>query len=125
MLLLKFTTADMLNTSLVDVATGDKAYGIETVLMTGPESFSSSSEVRPRSSSSNTVASSSKSLPHEQPPTSEDATNFERRRTKIRDAGGNIVADIRWDGRKPDITIGDEKIGALTDLFGSSTVRFL
>lgn len=125
-MLLKFTATDMLNTSLVDVATGDKAYDIVTV-MVGPGSFSSSSKTTPQS---NAVASSSKSLSlvqHKQPSTLEDTScdPCERRRTKIRDTGGNVLADIVWNGRKPDITIGDEKIGALTDLFGSSTVRFL
>ena len=129
-MLLKFTAADMLNTSLVDVATGVKAYDIETVLIAPPkvlEPFSSLSEARRLSLSSNAFASSSKSpapIQHKQPSTSED-TGYKRRRTKITNAGGNIVADIIWNGRKPDITIGDEKVGALTDLFGSSTVRFL
>ncbi|KAF8809066.1 hypothetical protein BYT27DRAFT_7241401 [Phlegmacium glaucopus] len=122
-MLLKFTAADMLNTSLIDVATGDKAYDIVTVITAPtdiPESFSSPS---------NAFASSSKSpspiQQHKEPSTPEDATRCERRRTKIRDAVGNIVADITWNGRRPDITIGDEKVGPLTDLFGSSTVRFL
>ena len=128
-MLLKFTAADMFNTSLVDVATGDKAYNIVTVPVAPttdvPESFSSSSNARP---SSNAFASSSKSLSpvqQKQLHTSEDAMNGGNRRTKIRDGVGNVVADIIWNGRRPDITIGDEKIGALTDLFGSSTVRFL
>lgn len=127
-MLLKFTTADMLNNSLVDVATGVKAYDIVTVLMDSmntPESFSSLSKARPQSVSSNAFASSSKSAQPKQPSTSEDITSCERRRTKITDAVGNVVADIIWNGRRPDITIGDEKVGALTDLFGSSTVRFL
>jgi len=124
-MLLKFTAADMLNNSLVDVATGDKAYDIVTVLMDSPESFSSLSKARPQPVSSNAFASSSKSVQHKQPSTSEDITSCERRRTKITDAVGNVVADIIWNGRRPDITIGDEKVGALTDLFGSSTVRFL
>ena len=122
-MLLKFTTADMLNTSLVDVATGVKAYDIETVLMVTPESLSSPSKAGLLSLSSNAIASSSKSaspVPHMQP-----SMSGERRRTKISNAGGKVVADILWDGRKPDITIGDERIGPLTDLFGSSTVRFL
>ena len=114
-MLLKFTAADMLNSSLVDVATGDKSYDIETVLMAAPESPKASPQLL---SSSNAIASSSKSPSPVHPSKS-------RRRTKIRNAGGNIVADITWDGRKPDITIGDEIIGPLTDLFGSSTVRFL
>jgi hypothetical protein len=91
--------------------------------MVAPESLSSSSIAGLQSLSSNAIASSSKSpssVPHMQ-----TSGSSERRRTKISNAGGNIVADIIWDGRKPDITVGDEKIGPLTDLFGSSTVRFL
>lgn len=129
-MLLKFTAADMFNTRLVDVATGDIAYDIETVLMISPdvpESFPSSPKAGSQALSSNAFASSSKSaspLQHKQHSTSED-TSYKRRRTKIKDTVGNVVADIIWNGRKPDITIGDEKVGALTDLFGSSTVRFL
>ena len=115
----------MLNTSLIDVATGVKAYDIETVPMFALEPLSpeSSSKAGLQSLSLNAIASSSKSsshVPHMQP-----SRSGERRRTKVSNAGGNVVADIIWDGRKPNITIGDEKIGSLTDLFGSSTVRFL
>ena len=126
-MLLKFTAADMFNTQLVNVATGDIAYDIETVLIIPtniPESFSSSTKTGSQPLSSNAFASSSKSVSPVQHPTLED-TSYKRRRTKIKDTVGNVVADIIWNGRKPDITIGDEKVGALTDLFGSSTVRFL
>jgi hypothetical protein len=47
------------------------------------------------------------------------------RHTAITNAAGDIVASVTWNGRRPKVILGDEKVGALTDLFGSSTVRFM
>jgi len=48
------------------------------------------------------------------------------RRTLIHDSDGKVVGEIGWTGQRPqDIVIADEKIDGLTDLFGSSTVRFM
>ncbi|KAF8163571.1 hypothetical protein B0H34DRAFT_857025 [Crassisporium funariophilum] len=129
-MLLKFTAPDMLNTSLVDVATGSRAYDIVTVLLPNPTSTellasSSKSVSSPVFASSSRLSSSFGKRPVSPPVEESDATSTERRQTKITDATGNVVAEVIWKGRRPDITIGDEKIGALTDLFGSSTVRFM
>ncbi|KAF9484663.1 hypothetical protein BDN70DRAFT_81954 [Pholiota conissans] len=130
-MLLKLSAPDMLNTSLIDVATGDRAYNIVTVLipatdrptdvvdcMKSPAASSSSSHT-PSPASSASFLKKSTPAPHP-----EDLKG-EQRQTTITDATGKVVANIAWNGRRPDIEIGDEKIGALTDLFGSSTVRFM
>ncbi|KAF8912066.1 hypothetical protein CPB84DRAFT_1761180 [Gymnopilus junonius] len=97
-MLLKFTSPDMFNTSLINVATNQRAYDILTIPL-------------PDGDSSLPKKLSTLSDPH----------SAERRQTILTDATGNIVANIIWNGRRPDITILDEKVGALTDLFGSST----
>ncbi|KAF8954613.1 hypothetical protein BDZ97DRAFT_1928056 [Flammula alnicola] len=133
-MLFKFTAPDMLNTSLIDVATGERAYNILTVISSPtnpskessdqPESspVASSSKQRTDTATSSSAAFLKKSAP---PPNPEDIKNTETRLTTITDGTGKVVANITWKGRHPDITIGTEKIGALTDLFGSSTVRFM
>lgn len=88
-MLLKFTTADILNTVLVDVSTGERAYDIVTVL----EEVSEIQDDRP--------------LPDE-PPES-NVLSKERRCTSIRNASGTRLVSISWTGRRPDITILDEK----------------
>ncbi|KAG5645604.1 hypothetical protein DXG03_005742 [Asterophora parasitica] len=103
-MLLRFTAADMLNTSLIDVSTGDCAYEITTTLLpTTPSEKQVDIDVI----------------------SSEDTSPKEQRHTCISDASGNALVSIAWNGRQPDINILDEKVGALTDLFGSSTVRFM
>ncbi|KAF9014071.1 hypothetical protein BDQ17DRAFT_1342013 [Cyathus striatus] len=122
-MLLKFTAADMLNTSLIDVTTGERAYEIVTIMIPSEAAESllatSGSEISSPPSPVDAV-----------PPTSQYASTSKsaeqaRRRTQILDPSGNILVDIIWNGRQPSITIGDEKVGALTDLFGSSTIRFM
>jgi len=119
-MLLKFTTADMLNTTLIDVSTGDRAYDIITILQP-------SLDTNPitQSHSVSDSDSDSDSHPNEKAPSSSLSSPPELRRTWIRDADGKVLLDISWSGRQPNITIGEEKIGGLTDLFGSSTVRFM
>lgn len=123
-MLLKFTSTDMFNTSLVDVATGKCAYEITTV----------STPCKPERplppalfSSSKTTAVSENSLPAKQYPIVREKSekDITYRRTQIRDASGNLAADVQWEGRHPHITIDGEEIGGLNDLFGTSTVRFL
>ncbi|KAG5352340.1 hypothetical protein C0989_002722 [Termitomyces sp. Mn162] len=103
-MLLKFTTADILNTVLVDVSTGEQAYDIVTVL-----------EV---SETDGEQPSGDRTLE------TYDASE-ERRHTTVKDALGTSLVSITWTGRRPDITILNEKVGQLADLFGSSTVKFM
>ena len=127
-MLLKFTAPDMLNTSLIDVTTGERAYNIVTVLSPPAEKVAESPELPAQASSSSHSASSSSSasfLKKSAPALSPEDLKGERRHTTITNASGDVLANISWNGRRPDITIADEKIGALTDLFGSTTVRFM
>ncbi|CAA7271469.1 unnamed protein product [Cyclocybe aegerita] len=137
-MLLKFTSPDMLNTLLIDVATGERTYNITTVLdsseqttheqepLTSTSSSFSSPERAPSDESlTSTVASSSPVLQKKVSSKPEETPKGDRRQTTVTDATGNVVAEIAWNGRRPDITITDEKVGALTDLFGSSTIRFM
>jgi hypothetical protein len=56
----------------------------------------------------------------------EDHSEAPLRKTWIYDSEGRVVGNIAWSGRQPkDIVIADEIVGGLTQLFGSSTVRFL
>jgi len=90
-MILKFTTPDILNTTLVDARTGFLAYNIVTHLL--PD---------------------------------EIQTDIPIRNTWIYDPKGSVVGKMEWSGRQPrDIVVADETIGGLTQLFGSSTVRFL
>jgi len=124
-----------LNTSLVDVATGECAYDVTTTLaedsetpspesLRWPSSGSSAQttrEAQTTSKSSATIASASSAFPKQ---SHDEESDPLRRKTTITDATGTIVAEIQWKGRRPSITICDEKVGALADLFGS-TVPFL
>lgn len=118
-MLYKFTAPDMLNTALIDVATGERAYNILTVL--APSSAKTETEAAPLPSTS----SSSSFAKKKSSPEDSKETELERRFTTVTNASGAVVATIQWHGRRPDITIGEEKVGALTDLFGSSTVPFM
>lgn len=100
-MLLKFTSLDMLNTSLVNSTTGKLTYKIITSVKADSSTSSVSSDLA-----------------------SEDAAQV-LRTTHISDPSGKILANIAWTGRRPDITIGDEKIGALTDLFEASSTKIL
>ncbi|KAF7778492.1 hypothetical protein Agabi119p4_2837 [Agaricus bisporus var. burnettii] len=123
-MLLKFTSTDMFNTSLVDVATGKCAYEITTV----PTPCKLERPLPPALfSSSKTTAVSENSLPAKQYPIVREKSekDITYRRTQIRDASGNLAADVQWEGRHPHITIDGEEVGGLNDLFGTSTVRFL
>jgi hypothetical protein len=108
-MLLKFTTADMLNTTLIDVSNNQPAYDIATVLL-------------PPLSEVETQAVPVTSV--EEPPVASSSSQ-QRRHTRITNCSGEPLVSITWSGRHPDITILDDKIGGLTDLFGSTTVRFM
>ena len=110
-MLLRFTTADMLNTALIEVASGARVYSIVTVpaesgIVSQTKEFSACTSCSEKFSSA--------------PP-----LRCKRRRTTVMDSSGQPVASMIWNGRHPDITIGEEHVGGLTDLFGSSTVRFM
>ncbi len=145
-MLLKFTAPDMLNTSLTDVTTGESAYDIVTVLVNefeeellvkqeslclAPSASSGrttcdSSLPSSLESPSPTMASSSPAfVKQSRPDEPEDPLRNERRKTTITNFSGPVVAEILWKGRHPTIIICDEQVGALTDLFGSTTVRFM
>jgi hypothetical protein len=129
-MLFKFTAPDMLNTSLVDVATGERAYNIVTVLSapTAPsEDVVHPSSPLGASSSERSLSTNSSAtfLKKSAPAPNPVDLKGEQRQTTVTDAAGKVVANITWTGRRPNITIGDENIGPLTDLFGSSTVRFM
>ncbi|KAF8637385.1 hypothetical protein AX17_002882 [Amanita inopinata Kibby_2008] len=111
-MLLRFATNDMLNTALVDVESGEPAYLITTVLEFGPEPRSVYASALSSSASSESSSSHTPSFPR-------------RRLTTIKDSNEKLIATLAWNGRHPDITIGGEHVGGLTDLFGSSTVRFM
>ncbi|GLB34686.1 hypothetical protein LshimejAT787_0202510 [Lyophyllum shimeji] len=95
----------MLNSSLIDVSTGERAYEIVTTL------------VLPDSETNADSGDLGSSIP--------DVTSKERRHTRMTDFAGNTLVSIAWNGRQPDIIILGEKVGGLTNLFGSSTVRFM
>ncbi|KAJ7510158.1 hypothetical protein B0H11DRAFT_1790378 [Mycena galericulata] len=89
-MLLKFTSQDFFNTTLVDVATGLPAFQLATTILPGP----SSGPIR--------------------------------RQTEIRDRLDRTAGTIGWVGRVPqDITLLDETVGGLVDLFASSTIQFI
>jgi len=123
-MLLKFATTDMFNTSLIDVATGERAYEINTVSVPSPPA-----KPKPFSAlSSDTAApSQEKNSPvkyyHVAPEPADRNVVF--RQTQIRDTVGIIVAEIQWEGRCPHFTIDGQKIGGLQDLFGTSSARFM
>ncbi|KAF9564424.1 hypothetical protein CPC08DRAFT_685293 [Agrocybe pediades] len=109
-MLLRFTSPDMLNTSLVDVATGQRVYDIMTAPLPDKEGrHKPADENKPTASSSSSFV---------------EPRDMTRRRTRITNAVGKVIANLEWTGRCPDITIGDEHIGPMTELFGTSTVPF-
>ncbi|ESK88054.1 rna-binding protein pno1 [Moniliophthora roreri MCA 2997] len=101
-MLLRFTSPDILNTSLIDSSTGQVAYLIVTT-----ESSSDSSPT-----SSHTQSSQA------------DITD-ELRTTAVSDGEGNQLSQIAWRGRRPDITIGSEHVGTLADLFDTTSTKLL
>jgi len=121
-MLLKFTTPDILNTLLIDATTSRCAFEIVTATM--PPSELVEPDTPLDSSSTSGSSSSFASDSSKQQKQSFTAAWLVQRRTTIKDPSGNILVDIKWNGRRPDIFIGKEHVGGLTDLFGSSTIRF-
>ncbi|KAF9265628.1 hypothetical protein L218DRAFT_957228 [Marasmius fiardii PR-910] len=112
-MILRFTSSDMLNSSLVDISTGETMY---TIITTG---LSSSD------------ACSSTSSPSQEEHLSEKwqlSTDTTRRQTRIH-AGDTTastpLSEINWKGRRPDIKIGGEHIGTLARLFDTTHVKLL
>ncbi|PPQ93258.1 hypothetical protein CVT25_015256 [Psilocybe cyanescens] len=130
-MLLKFSSADMLNTTLLDIATGQCAYHIVTIPISAPVLPEEQTSLSDIASSSNprspTVVGSSPSFLKKRSPSfsSDTFQSVEDRRTTITGATGTTLAEVSWKGRRPTISIDGEKVGALTDLFGSTTVRFM
>lgn len=124
-MLLKFTTTNMFNTFLIDVATGERAYEINTISISSPPA-----KPKPLSeplSSSKTSASSQELFPVKDHYTALESHTPDAifRQTQVRDAVGAIIAEIQWEGRCPHFTINGQKVGGLNDLFGTSSVRFM
>ncbi|KAF8236272.1 hypothetical protein L208DRAFT_1252598 [Tricholoma matsutake] len=109
-MLLRFTSADMLNSSLVDVSSGQRAYNIVTGLL--PKKLEAKGEGDPQEQLASSLSSHA-------------SISQECRHTTITDASGTTLISISWTGRQPDITILGENVGGLCGLFGSSTVRFM
>ncbi|EDR14786.1 uncharacterized protein LACBIDRAFT_292206 [Laccaria bicolor S238N-H82] len=121
-MLLKFTTPDMLNTLLIDATTGRCAYEIVTATVPPSELVEPDTPLDSSSASGSSSSFASGSSKQKPSPT---AARLVQRRTTIKDFSGTILVDIKWNGRRPDISIGKEHIGGLPELFGSSTIRFM
>lgn len=134
-MILKLTSTDLLNTSLLDVASGKCAYNIVTALCSDLETDAfdkpTVSSYRTSESSESSSSNASNAPPFSplnefnfpsDPPISEPT---EHRITQISDGEGEVVAHISWRGRHPDIFICGAKVGGLTNLFGSTTVPFM
>ncbi|KAH9483906.1 hypothetical protein JR316_0003384 [Psilocybe cubensis] len=128
-MLLKFTSPDMLNSTLVDVNTGKCAYNIVTILVSTtvlPEEQIRSSDTSSNPRSPTMVGSSPSFLKKRAPSSSSEILpDVVERRTSITAPTGKVLAEIAWQGCRPTISIHGEKVGGLTDLFGSTTVRFM
>jgi hypothetical protein len=130
-MLLRFTSSDILNTSLFDVATGQRAYEIITEALPEPSEASSSKSTLFSPTASidplPSFAASSTAASVERPEPSFSHSDYpEGRHTRIVDACGNAVVTVVWkNGRPSGITIDDEIVGGLNDLFGSSAVPFM
>jgi len=115
----------MFNTFLIDVATGERAYEINTVSVPSPPAKPKPlSEPLP---SSDTTAPSQKFSPLKRHYAISESADPEVvfRQTQIRDTAGTLVAEIQWEGRCPHFTINGQEIGRLHDLFGTSSARFM
>lgn len=106
-MLLKFSSPDMLDTTLVEPSTGSVAYTI----LTRPHFIQAKSDA----DSDCTVFSDSDS--------DSESEALERRRTVLLDSTGTrVLAEIGWVGLQPaDIVIGDERLDGAKELFGCSS----
>lgn len=106
-MLLKFLSSDILNSTLIDVQTGRFYCKIATRALDSPRSSTSSSPcptpiygVNPEDN-----------IPKPRPP---------RRKTWVFNYDQEVVAEIVWNGRRPLVTIGQEIVGGVEDLFDTS-----
>ncbi|THU84923.1 hypothetical protein K435DRAFT_869809 [Dendrothele bispora CBS 962.96] len=149
-MLLRLTSSDMLNTSLVDVITGKTMYTIVTSIVDiqdTPESLPGAASpfgiISPSLVLTDRLETTSVHLPSSRPsspstrvsPTPEklqlnDApptlSSIQVRKTEIQASdSGTLLADIRWNGRRPDIMLMNQHVGPLTALFDITTVQLL
>lgn len=109
-MLLKFTSSNVENTSIIDCSTGDVAYIVSTPM---PPSRS-----RTRSTTSlMSFASSS---------TSHDRYAPEQKVTSLSSADGEVLAEIFWEERHASlIKIGEETLAGTGELFDAQFVKVL
>lgn len=121
-MILKFTTADMLNTDLVDAATGAPTYSIITAVdLTANDGEEDATLSPPHADDKHALVSENDNLSSYLPPPPPPA-----RRTWVYDASGKVQLEIGWNGRRPEeFILAGKKIGGLSNLFGTSTVQFL
>ncbi|KAG7092735.1 hypothetical protein E1B28_009063 [Marasmius oreades] len=109
-MILRLTSSDMLNSSLVDISTGETIYTVITIGLASSDASSSTH---------------SSSLSQTEYQLTTDTTI---RKTRIY-AGGStesiLLSEINWKGRRPDIKIGNEHIGTLANLFDTAHTKLL
>ncbi|KAF5373914.1 hypothetical protein D9758_000771 [Tetrapyrgos nigripes] len=132
-MLLKFTNSDMFNTSLIDIATGAIAYDVVTCIVDTPDTADLPEVALPFGIISPSLIASN----HDHPtfanfsirsdgnmkPIPNFTPSGEARKTEIRTGDGALVAEMKWDGRRPDIFVRDEHVGQVSSLFDLSNVK--
>lgn len=138
LMLLRLNSSDILNTCLVDISTGQTLYKVATVVQETSQSLDEDLEDGSRvdplnisgpcfSSSfsqectlgkvvSSTVTATVRPRP---------SASVTIRRTQVHNNAGKLVAEIIWRGRRPDITIGQERIQNLSKLFNTSDAKIM
>ncbi|KAK7467399.1 hypothetical protein VKT23_004455 [Stygiomarasmius scandens] len=135
-MLLRLTSSDMLNTNLVDASTGETLYNVITFVVDSRDTSPPLPDATlPFGIISPSIASTSSktSSPACAPPAKEKAqpapttpSSTQHRKTEIRASqSGALLADIIWNGRRPDITLLGQHVGPLTALFDTTTVPLL
>ncbi|CCM00524.1 uncharacterized protein FIBRA_02558 [Fibroporia radiculosa] len=108
-MLLKFSTSDICQTSLIDCATGTVAFRTTTER---PQ--------RPRTGSWSSTSTASSSTSQDPLPMYSD----DRSTTIVRDGDENIVAEITWQGRSASlIRVGDDIVNGAAELFDAAFVK--
>ncbi|KAJ8079147.1 hypothetical protein PM082_013435 [Marasmius tenuissimus] len=108
-MIVRVTSPDMLNSSLVDLSTNQTLYTVATTAESSSPDFSSP------------MTSQEESLDEKQ--TSTDKTVRITRIFTGSSTESSPLSEIRWRGRRPDITIGDEHVGNLAALFDTTHTR--
>ncbi|KIK59503.1 hypothetical protein GYMLUDRAFT_44475 [Collybiopsis luxurians FD-317 M1] len=128
MKLLRLTSSDILNTSLIDVSTSQKVYTLATTQI---DSQNPLNQDRGHPASLGESVSES---PHIDSPTfsyenaitvKSEPSDITVRRTSVLDSTGFLVAEIIWRGRRLDMTLGKHHIRNLSELFDTSNARML